>query len=208
MGDIAALGTAVLGAAAAVIGSLQRRGPEPSRVPEAGRTRNIIDITALALAHACIFLLGWLALFADFPAGVRGCSPVPPGRGHHRRDHGSRQCLHRVPVGGHHERLPARRAPGRLPRRRRTHEHAHRRGPPVVAGTPQCPRDELGCLRGGFQRHTDRGRRRGHHPGRILDEDARIGGKYRVLAPSGATAGRRHRPYRRSPRLCGPVPRR
>ena len=77
VGDIAALGTAVLGAAAAVIGSLQRRGPEPSRVPEAGRTRNIVDVTALALAHASIFLLGWLALFAIFQQAFVGAVLYP-----------------------------------------------------------------------------------------------------------------------------------
>lgn len=65
-GDIAPLGTAVLGAAAVVAGSLQRRGPESNQPPAGGGTRNDIDTAALALAHACIFLLGWLALFSIF----------------------------------------------------------------------------------------------------------------------------------------------
>ncbi|MCB5291743.1 hypothetical protein [Arthrobacter sp. SO3] len=64
VGDIAALGTAVLGAGAVVSGCLQRSGPESPRASGDGRTRDVIDIAALALAHGCIFLLGWLALFS------------------------------------------------------------------------------------------------------------------------------------------------
>jgi hypothetical protein len=75
-GDIAALGTAVLGAAAVVIGSRQRRGLEaPHDV--GGRTRNAVDIAALALAHACIFLLGWLALFSIFQRAFVGAVLYP-----------------------------------------------------------------------------------------------------------------------------------
>ncbi|MEO3933101.1 hypothetical protein WMO79_09865 [Micrococcaceae bacterium Sec7.4] len=77
VGDIAALGTAVLGAAAAVIGSLQRPDLESSQAPAAGRTRNAVDIAALALAHACIFLLGWLALFSIFQRAFVGAVLYP-----------------------------------------------------------------------------------------------------------------------------------
>lgn len=69
-GDIAALGTAILGAGAVVAGCVQRRQQPPPAAPAAsarsGRLRTAIDITALALTHASIFLLGWLALFAIF----------------------------------------------------------------------------------------------------------------------------------------------
>ena len=77
VGDIAALGTAVLGAAAAVIGSLQRQAHDAPPAPGGGRTRNIIDIAALALAHACIFLLGWLALFSIFQRAFVGAVLYP-----------------------------------------------------------------------------------------------------------------------------------
>ena len=76
-GDTAALGTAVLGAAAVVVGSLQRRRADSSRPPAGGRTRNKIDIAALALAHACIFLLGWLALFSIFQRAFVGAVLYP-----------------------------------------------------------------------------------------------------------------------------------
>lgn len=77
VGDIAALGTAILGAAAVVIGSLQRQAPGSSKPPAGGRTRNGIDIAALALAHACIFLLGWLALFSIFQRAFVGAVLYP-----------------------------------------------------------------------------------------------------------------------------------
>ncbi|BCW66933.1 hypothetical protein NicSoilB4_16960 [Arthrobacter sp. NicSoilB4] len=76
-GDIAALGTAALGAAAVVIGSRQGRGLEATHPPRGGRARNIIDIAALALAHACILLLGWLALFAIFQRAFVGAVLYP-----------------------------------------------------------------------------------------------------------------------------------
>ncbi|HEX9088953.1 MAG TPA: hypothetical protein VF867_15655 [Arthrobacter sp.] len=77
VGDIAALGTAVLGAGAVVIGCLQRSGPESPRAAGNGRTRDVVDIAALALAHACIFLLGWLALFALFQQAFVGAVLYP-----------------------------------------------------------------------------------------------------------------------------------
>lgn len=77
VGDIAALGTAVLGAAAVVIGSRQGRGPEAPHAIGGGRTRDIIDVAALALAHACIFLLGWLALFSIFQRAFVGAVLYP-----------------------------------------------------------------------------------------------------------------------------------
>lgn len=77
VGDIAALGTAVLGAGAVVIGCLQRSGPESPRAPRDGRTRDVIDIVALALAHAFIFLLGWLALFSLFQRAFVGAVLYP-----------------------------------------------------------------------------------------------------------------------------------
>ena len=77
VGDIAALGTAALGAAAVVIGSRQSRGLEAPHAPGGGRTRHIVDIAALALAHACIFLLGWLALFSIFQRAFVGAVLYP-----------------------------------------------------------------------------------------------------------------------------------
>ena len=77
VGDIAALGTAVLGAAAVVLGSLQRPEPEAPPVPAGGSTRKVIDIAALALAHASIFLLGWLALFSLFQRAFVGAVLYP-----------------------------------------------------------------------------------------------------------------------------------
>ena len=77
VGDIAALGTAVLGAAAVVVGCLQSRGLEAPHAPGGSRTRNIIDIAALALAHACVFLLGWLALFSIFQRAFVGAVLYP-----------------------------------------------------------------------------------------------------------------------------------
>ena len=77
VGDIAALGTALLGAAAVVVGSRQSRGLEAPHAPGGGRTRNMIDIAALALAHACIFLLGWLALFSIFQRAFLGAVLYP-----------------------------------------------------------------------------------------------------------------------------------
>ena len=76
-GDIAALGSAVLGAGAVVAGSLQRRPPVSPRVRGSGRTRNAIDIAALALAHGSIFLLGWLALFSIFQKAFIGAVLYP-----------------------------------------------------------------------------------------------------------------------------------
>ena len=76
-GDIAALGTVVLGAAAVVVGSLHGRGLEAPHAPGGSRTRNIIDIAALALAHACVFLLGWLALFSIFQRAFVGAVLYP-----------------------------------------------------------------------------------------------------------------------------------
>ena len=76
-GDIAALGTAVLGAGAVVAGCLQRRPPVSPQGRGGGRKRNAIDIAALALAHACIFLLGWLALFSIFQQAFIGAVLYP-----------------------------------------------------------------------------------------------------------------------------------
>ena len=76
-GDIAALGTAVLGAAAVVAGSLQHRGPGSFQPAVAGRPRQNLDIAALALAHACICLLGWLALFSIFQRAFVGAVLYP-----------------------------------------------------------------------------------------------------------------------------------
>ena len=77
VGDIAALGTAVLGAAAVVIGFLQGRGIAARRASGSGRARGIIDIAALALAHASVFLLGWLALFSIFQRAFVGAVLYP-----------------------------------------------------------------------------------------------------------------------------------
>jgi hypothetical membrane protein len=90
-GDIAALGTAVLGAGAVVAGCVQRGQPwslpapsssalsssAPSSSARGSRIRNSIDIAGLALAHACIFLLGWLALFAIFQQAFIGAVLYP-----------------------------------------------------------------------------------------------------------------------------------
>lgn len=76
-GDIAALGTAVLGAGAVVAGCLQRRPAVAPQGRGGGRTRNTIDIAALALAHGCIFLLGWLALFSIFQQAFIGAVLYP-----------------------------------------------------------------------------------------------------------------------------------
>ncbi|MGO4230661.1 hypothetical protein AB4Y72_17580 [Arthrobacter sp. YAF34] len=75
-GDIAAIGTAVLGAAAVVAGCLQRPTPVSPQF-RGGRTRHAIDVGALALAHACIFLLGWLALFWVFQQAFIGALLYP-----------------------------------------------------------------------------------------------------------------------------------
>ena len=90
-GDIAALGTAVLGAGAVVAGCVQRGQPGSlqalsssalsssalSSSSRGSRIRNSIDIAGLALAHACIFLLGWLALFAIFQQAFIGAVLYP-----------------------------------------------------------------------------------------------------------------------------------
>lgn len=76
-GDIAALGTAALGAAAVVLGCLQRRPTAPTAGRGDGRTRAAIDIAALALAHACVFLLGWLALFSILQRAFVGAVLYP-----------------------------------------------------------------------------------------------------------------------------------
>ena len=85
-GDIAALGTAVLGAGAVVAGCVQRGQPWSLAAPPSStlsssaprsRIRNSIDIAGLALAHACIFLLGWLALFAIFQRAFIGAVLYP-----------------------------------------------------------------------------------------------------------------------------------
>jgi hypothetical membrane protein len=76
-GEIAALGTAVLGGVAVVAGSLQRRPAVAPQVRRDGRIRNAIDIAALALAHACTFLVGWLALFAIFQQAFIGAVLYP-----------------------------------------------------------------------------------------------------------------------------------
>ncbi|MGP4032760.1 hypothetical protein [Pseudarthrobacter sp. 1C304] len=76
-GDIAAVGTAVVGAAAVVIGLLRGRRFEPKEFPSASRTRRIIDTAALALAHGSIFLLGWLALFSIFQRAFQGAVLYP-----------------------------------------------------------------------------------------------------------------------------------
>ncbi|WP_133247479.1 hypothetical protein [Arthrobacter sp. H-02-3] len=75
-GDIAAIGTAVLGAAAVVAGCLQRPTPVSPQF-RGGRTRSAIDVGALALAHACMFLLGWLALFWIFQQAFIGAVLYP-----------------------------------------------------------------------------------------------------------------------------------
>ncbi len=85
-GEIAAVGTAVLGAGAVVAGCLQRRPdlsppvlspPVSSSPARRRRFRNTLDIAALALAHACMFLLGWLALFAIFQQAFIGAVLYP-----------------------------------------------------------------------------------------------------------------------------------
>ena len=76
-GEISALGTAVLGAVAVVAGSLQHRPPAAPQIRRGGRIRNAIDIAALALAHACTFLVGWLALFAIFQQAFIGAVLYP-----------------------------------------------------------------------------------------------------------------------------------
>ena len=76
-GDIAALGTAVLGAAAVVAGCVQRGQSWFLAARRGSRVRNAIDIAGLALAHACIFLLGWLALFSIFQQAFIGAVLYP-----------------------------------------------------------------------------------------------------------------------------------
>ena len=90
-GDIAAVGTAVLGAGAVVAGCLRRRpdlsppvlsppaesSPVSSSPARRRRIRNVLDIAALALAHGCIFLLGWLALFSIFQQAFIGAALYP-----------------------------------------------------------------------------------------------------------------------------------
>ncbi|MFE4228947.1 hypothetical protein ACFRJ8_13765 [Arthrobacter sp. NPDC056886] len=95
-GDIAALGTAVLGAGAVVAGCMQRGQPWSLPAPSSSarsssalsssalsssarrsRIRNSIDVAGLALAHAFIFLLGWLALFAIFQRAFIGAVLYP-----------------------------------------------------------------------------------------------------------------------------------
>jgi hypothetical membrane protein len=90
-GDIAAVGTAVLGAGAVVAGCLRRRpdlsppvlsppaesSPVSSSPARPRRIRNVLDIAALALAHGCIFLLGWLALFSVFQQAFIGAALYP-----------------------------------------------------------------------------------------------------------------------------------
>lgn len=77
VGDIAALGTAALGAAAVVVGSREGREFEAPHAPGGRRARHIVDIAALALAHSCIFLLGWLALFSIFQRAFVGAVLYP-----------------------------------------------------------------------------------------------------------------------------------
>ncbi|SDL24707.1 hypothetical protein [Arthrobacter sp. ok362] len=76
-GDIAALGTAVLGAGAAVAGCVQRGKSWSLPARGGSRIRNGIDIAGLSLAHACIFLLGWLALFSIFQRAFIGAVLYP-----------------------------------------------------------------------------------------------------------------------------------
>lgn len=76
-GDISAMGTAVLSAGAVVAGSLQRRAPRSAQFRKSGGARRVIDIAGLALAHACIFLLGWLALFWIFQQAFIGAVLYP-----------------------------------------------------------------------------------------------------------------------------------
>lgn len=76
-GDIAALGTATLGAAAVVLGCLQRRSAAATPGRGGGLTRIAVDIAALAVAHACVFLLGWLALFSILQRAFVGAVLYP-----------------------------------------------------------------------------------------------------------------------------------
>lgn len=76
-GDMAAVGSAALGALAVVGGLVRRRRAKPSARRVGGIWRDVVDIAALALAHACVLLIGTLALFSLFQRSFVGAVAFP-----------------------------------------------------------------------------------------------------------------------------------
>lgn len=76
-GEMAAIGSAVLGAVAVVGGLVRRRRAKPSARRSGGVWRDVLDIAALALAHACVLLIGTLALFSLFQRSFIGAVVFP-----------------------------------------------------------------------------------------------------------------------------------
>ena len=77
VGDIAAAGSAVLGAAAVVVGLIRRRRSRPAPSRAGGKARDVFDIAALAIAHACVLLIGTLALFSLLQRSFLGAVLYP-----------------------------------------------------------------------------------------------------------------------------------
>ena len=80
-GDTAAIGSAVFGAAAVVAGLIRRRRSRPTATRAGGLSRDIFDIAALALAHACVLLIGMLALFSLLQRSFIGAVLFPLASG-------------------------------------------------------------------------------------------------------------------------------
>jgi hypothetical membrane protein len=76
-GTIAAGGSAVLGGVAVVIGVGRRRKFTPPVPRAGGKARDIFDIAALAIAHACVLLIGTLALFSLLARSFLGAVLFP-----------------------------------------------------------------------------------------------------------------------------------
>ena len=176
--------------------------------PAGGRTRKIIDIAALALAHACIFLLGWLALFSIFQRAFVGAVLYPLAAAILVGVTGaiSAYIAYLSAVTMNAYRLAALLAvflvTGVLTSM-------------LTAEDPQWWQENLSALGmssdvsgvafnvtlivAGVVVTTLAG---------YSTQDARSDGENRARAPPGAAAGRRHRPHRSSPRLRGIVARR
>lgn len=76
-GATAAGGAAILGAAAVVAGIVKRRRSRPPIHRRGGTARDVFDIAALAIAHACVFLIGTLALFSLLSRSFLGAVLFP-----------------------------------------------------------------------------------------------------------------------------------
>ncbi|MET0885024.1 MAG: hypothetical protein ABWX92_01115 [Mycetocola sp.] len=76
-GATAAGGAAILGAAAVVAGIVVRRRSTPPTRRVGGTARDVFDIAALAIAHACVFLIGTLALFSLLSRSFLGAVLFP-----------------------------------------------------------------------------------------------------------------------------------